>query len=69
MEIPKEIESNWLLRAAEVAERLQVSETHVYALMKSVEIPAVRVGKRTVRVKPNDLEAYINNNSSNSSLS
>jgi excisionase family DNA binding protein len=47
-----------LLKASEVAERLQISRTQAYRLMKIGEIPAVRVGS-SVRVKRSDLEEII----------
>jgi excisionase family DNA binding protein len=50
-----------LLKASEVAERLQISRTQAYRLMKIGEIPAIRVGS-SVRVKRSDLEEYIEKN-------
>lgn len=47
-----------LLKPAEVAEVLQVSKTQVYRLMEN-ELPCVRFGKSTVRVRAGDLTAYI----------
>lgn len=47
-----------LLRADEVARLLNVSKTQAYRLMMS-ELPAVRFGGNTVRVRLSDLEAYI----------
>ena len=48
-----------LLKAAEVAEILGVSRTQAYRLMQFGEIPSVRFGQRTVRVRPEDLKHYI----------
>lgn len=48
-----------LLKAAEVAEILGVSRTQAYRLMQMGEIPSVRFGQRTVRVRPEDLKRYI----------
>lgn len=47
-----------LLRAEEVARLLSVSKTQAYRLMMS-ELPAVRFGGGTVRVRLSDLESYI----------
>lgn len=47
-----------LLTAAEVAGRLRVSTMTVYRLIRSGELPAVRVG-RNYRVQVEDLETYL----------
>ncbi len=47
-----------LLKAADIARVLQVSRTEAYRLMNS-EIPTVRFGKQTVRVKLSDLQGFI----------
>ena len=47
-----------LLKANEVAEILNVSRSYVYFLMKSGQLPTVRIG-RSVRVHPRDLKEYI----------
>jgi len=47
-----------LLRLPEVAERLQVSMPTVRRLVKDGKIRTVRVG-RVIRVRPMDLESYI----------
>ena len=50
-----------LLKSEEVAKILHVSRSFVYLLMKRGDIPAVHVGS-AVRVRPEDLERYINSN-------
>ncbi len=50
--------SDTLLTAAEVADQLRVSTMTVYRLIRSGELPAVRVG-RNYRVRPGDLSAYL----------
>jgi excisionase family DNA binding protein len=50
-----------LLNSDDVAKILHVSRSFAYLLMKRGDIPAVRVGT-AVRVRPEDLERYINNN-------
>ena len=52
-----------LLKAKNVAEILNVSRPQAFALMKSGEIPTIRFG-RCVRVYEEDLEAFIEENSS-----
>jgi len=50
-----------LLKGEEVAKILHVSRSLAYLLMKRGDIPTVHVGN-AVRVRPEDLERYINNN-------
>jgi excisionase family DNA binding protein len=52
---------NHLLKAAEVAEILNISRSFAYHLMQSGEIPFVRLGK-ACRVRPQDLVDYIEKN-------
>lgn len=47
-----------LLTAAEVAEQLRVSTMTIYRLIRSGELPAVRVG-RNYRVRSEDLTTYL----------
>lgn len=47
-----------LLTVAEVAELLRVSTMTVYRLIRSGELPAVRVG-RNYRVRRGDLDGYL----------
>ena len=51
-----------LLKPADVAEILQVSKAQAYSLLKRGEIPVVRIGS-LVRVRPRDMEQYINEKS------
>jgi predicted DNA-binding transcriptional regulator AlpA len=48
-----------LLKAPDVAKLLNVSRTEAYRLMRS-QIPTVRFGATTVRVRMVDLEDFIN---------
>lgn len=50
--------STQLLTAAEVADQLRVSTMTIYRLIRSGELPAVRVG-RNYRVPVADLERYL----------
>jgi excisionase family DNA binding protein len=47
-----------LLTAAEVADQLRVSTMTIYRLIRSGELPAVRVG-RNYRVRRSELDAYL----------
>jgi excisionase family DNA binding protein len=59
--------SNRLLKAHEVASILQVSRTQAYKLMASGDLPSVRFGGQTVRVKQGDLDQFICDHSSRQS--
>lgn len=48
-----------LLKANEVAEILRVSKTQVFRMMHAGELPHLRFGPQTYRVKESDLRAYI----------
>jgi len=52
-----------LLNCQEVAEHLGISESMAYTLTKRGEIPSVRLG-RSVRVRPEDLQAFISRQAS-----
>lgn len=47
-----------LLRTRDVADRLAISASMAWKLIATGELRAVRLG-RAVRVRPSDLEAYI----------
>lgn len=51
-----------LLKPAEVAVLLSISKALAYRLIATSQIPSVRFG-RTVRVKPEDLEVFIQQSS------
>lgn len=48
-----------LLRAQQVAERLNITPRHVYRLVEVGDLPAVRIGMKAVRIHPEDLDTYI----------
>lgn len=48
-----------LLTVAEVAARLALSEKTVYRMIELRELPSALIGKHTIRVRPEDLEAYL----------
>jgi len=47
-----------LLKANEVSERLNISRSQAFALMRDGSLPTIRFG-RCVRVRPEDLEQFI----------
>ncbi len=47
---------------AEVQRRLSIGRTQAYALLAKREIPAVRIGSKSLRVTQEDLERYIEEN-------
>lgn len=47
-----------LWTVAEVADHMRVSNMTVYRLIKSGELPAIRVGKN-YRIRARDLDAYL----------
>ena len=56
---PKTITDDVLLKANEVAKRLNVSRATAYLLMNT-EIPVLRFGGGNIRVRESDLEEYMN---------
>ena len=50
-----------LLNSRDVAEILRISTSKVYKLMRCGELAAVHIGK-SIRVKPDDLETFIAQN-------
>lgn len=48
-----------LLKAHEVAGQLGISLAMVYRIMQEGELPSVKIGN-AIRIRPCDLEAYIN---------
>lgn len=59
--------ANQLLRASEVAKRLNISESFAYRLLQLGKIPTVRINK-VVRVRECDLDEYIKRQLSNGYL-
>ena len=51
-----------LLKCPEVAEILSISKATAYLLVRDGTIPSVRFGGKSVRVRPEDLEAFIEKN-------
>ena len=55
-----------MLKATEVAKILNVSRSHAYKLMKTNQIPSIRIGSAR-RVREIDLQNYIQQNRSSAS--
>lgn len=53
-------EEDQLLTVDEVARSLTVSKTTLWRMLGRGELPVVKIGKRPVRVRRSDLDAYIN---------
>lgn len=53
-----EQEKNWLT-VPEVAEELRVPRTRAYELIAKGDLPAVRIGERTIRVHRAELEKFL----------
>ena len=47
-----------LLRASEIAQKLNLSKPFIYFLLSQGKIPSIRIG-RSVRVKPKDLDEFV----------
>ena len=47
------------LKVAEVAELLQLPRTRTYELIQRGDLPAVRVGVRSIRVRRDELERFL----------
>jgi excisionase family DNA binding protein len=47
------------LKVPEVAELLQLPRTRAYELIQRGELPAVRVGERSIRVHRGELERFL----------
>lgn len=59
--------SKQLLTALQVAVRLNISKPFAYKLMASGDLPSVKIGSAR-RVRPEDLEKYIEDNLVNAGL-
>lgn len=51
-------QQSWLT-VPEVAEELQIPRTRAYMLIQSGELPAVRIGERSIRVNRAELERFL----------
>lgn len=58
METPNTEEKSWLT-VPQVAEELHIPRTRAYELIARGELPAVRVGERSIRVNRKELERFL----------
>ena len=56
--IPNISEKGWLT-VPELAQELQIPRTRAYELIARGELPAVRIGERSIRVNRNELERFL----------
>jgi len=49
---------SWL-KVPEVAEELNIPRSRAYGLVASGELPAVRIGERSIRVNKTELERFL----------
>jgi excisionase family DNA binding protein len=56
--VPDISEKGWLT-VPELAEELQIPRTRAYELIARGELPAVRIGERSIRVNRNELERFL----------
>ena len=59
MDTSEQVEMNQWLKVPEVAELLQLPRTRAYELIQRGELPAVRVGERSIRVHRGELERFL----------
>jgi excisionase family DNA binding protein len=55
---PSTGERTWLT-VPELAEELHIARTRAYALIARGELPAVRIGERSIRVNRQELELFL----------
>jgi len=58
MKTPRAGERTWLT-VPEVAEELHIPRTRAYELIARGELPAVRIGERSIRVNGNEMERFL----------
>jgi excisionase family DNA binding protein len=56
--IPDAGATSWLT-VPEAAEELRIPRTRCYELIQRGELPAVRIGERSIRVNRHELETYL----------
>jgi excisionase family DNA binding protein len=59
MDTREQTEMNQWLKVPEVAELLQLPRTRAYELIHRGELPAVRVGERSIRIHRGELERFL----------
>ena len=61
------LDFNKLLKASDVADLLNISKAFVYQLMRQGELSFIKIGN-AIRVRPIDLQNYIELNHSNTDM-
>ncbi len=59
MDVSEQAEMNQWLKVPQVAELLQLPRSRAYELIQRGELPAVRVGERSIRVHRGELERFL----------
>jgi excisionase family DNA binding protein len=59
MEVYMEIRNHTWLTVPEAAQELQIPRTRCYELIAAGELPAVRIGERSIRVHRRELERFL----------
>ena len=59
MHASEQSEMNQWLKVSEVAELLRLPRTRAYELIQRGDLPAVRVGERSIRVHRDQLERFL----------
>jgi len=54
-----EVEKKGWLTVPEAAEELRIPRTRCYELIQQGELPAVRIGERSIRVNRRELERFL----------
>ncbi len=62
MSADRDLNAVRFLTVAEVASMMRVSKMTVYRLVHSGELPAVRVGERSIRVDRREVERFLKEN-------
>jgi len=59
MEVYVEAREHIWLTVPETAQRLQIPRTRCYELIAAGELPAVRIGERSIRINCRELERFL----------
>jgi len=59
MEVHVEAKVHTWLTVPEAAQRLQIPRTRCYELIAAGELPAVRIGERSIRINGRELERFL----------
>ncbi len=59
MDAREQVGMDQWLKVPEVAELLRLPRTRTYELIQRGELPAVRIGERSIRVRRDELERFL----------